>query len=346
MTMVWGISPFLGFIMSPLIGSLSDRCRSRFGRRRPLIAILAGGIIAGLLLIPHCLDIGNLLGDPEYDPSESDTFYESEDEEDPVNGFKYKWALVVTIIGTILLDFSADICQSPSRAFLLDVSIAEDHSKGLSAFGVMCGVGSCFGFVMCTIDWESMDVGQWLGGNISTVFTSCTLILIVTAICTVTSFREIPLPLLEADEQLRPVTQSVVREEYEKRRRNAEIVKDQVTANGENINSVTIETEDNDSDEGDEAHVTLLQYLQSVLAMPKSIRILCLTHLFTKMALLSYSLYFTDFVGEVIFHGAPTGPTHLLYEQGVRFGCWGLAAFALSCTLYSFVIDHLIKILG
>ena len=111
-----------------------------------------------------------------------------------------------------------------------------------------------------------------------------------------------------------------------------------------------IEVDEVDSDTGEPETVTLWQYLRSVVVMPKSIRILCLTHLFTKMGLLSYSLYFTDFVGEVIFNGDPTSHEgsegHNLYEEGVRFGCWGLAAFALSCTLYSFVIDKAIRVLG
>lgn len=351
----------LGFILSPLIGSISDRCRSSYGRRRPLIVILCIGIIAGLLLVPHGIEIGNYFGDPEYDNrGPYDVDYNEKSAEQYDEGFKYKWALLVSVIGIILLDFNADVCQSPSRAYILDISIAEDHSKGLSAFGIMCGVGSFCGFLLCSIDWSATRLGELMGGNVQTVFALCTIALIGCAICTVTSFAEIPLPLMEADELLRPVTQSAVRHEYDKRKKNLgaiEALKQQIT-DTENGNSiVSIEDDvcvegviDLDSDRGDDERVSLIQYLKSVVIMPKSIRILCLTHLFTKMALLSYSLYFTDFVGEVIFNGDPTAAEgselHTLYEEGVRFGCWGLASFALSCTLYSFVIDKLIKVIG
>lgn len=51
---------------------------------------------------------------------------------------------------------------------------------------------------------------------------------------------------------------------------------------------------------------SLLLYLKSIIKLPFSIRILCLTNLFSWMAHVCYSLYFTDFVGEAVFGGSPT----------------------------------------
>ena len=50
---------------------------------------------------------------------------------------------------------------------------------------------------------------------------------------------------------------------------------------------------------------TLTQYLWSIIYMPNSMRVLCLTNLFCWMSLVCYSLYFTDFVGEAVFRGNP-----------------------------------------
>lgn len=35
----------------------------------------------------------------------------------------HPWGVFFTILGTVLLDFDADACQSPSRAYLLDVTL-------------------------------------------------------------------------------------------------------------------------------------------------------------------------------------------------------------------------------
>lgn len=49
-SLVWLISPLLGFILQPVIGSASDHCRSRWGRRRPYILSLGVMMLAGLTL--------------------------------------------------------------------------------------------------------------------------------------------------------------------------------------------------------------------------------------------------------------------------------------------------------
>lgn len=92
---------------------------------------------------------------------------------------------------------------------------------------------------------------------------------------------------------------------------------------------------------------TLKHYLLSIIFMPFSLRIVCLTNLFCWMAHVSYSLYFTDFVGEAVFGGDPKAPpgsvSYDRYQEGVRFGCWGMAMYSLSCSCYSLIIERLIK---
>jgi hypothetical protein len=74
-------------------------------------------------------------------------------------------------------------------------------------------------------------------------------------------------------------------------------------------------------EEGEEAKqsiATLTEYLWSIIYMPSSLRVLCLTNLFCWMSLVCYSLYFTDYVGEAVFGGNPAvtitaaAPTPLL----------------------------------
>lgn len=49
-SLVWLISPILGFLLQPIIGSASDYCRSSWGRRRPYILVLGVLMMVGLTL--------------------------------------------------------------------------------------------------------------------------------------------------------------------------------------------------------------------------------------------------------------------------------------------------------
>ncbi|CRK98794.1 CLUMA_CG012011, isoform A [Clunio marinus] len=362
MTMVWALSPLIAFFVSPILGSISDRCGSRFGRRRPLIVVLSIGLILGLILAPWGRDIGAFLGDvgnganisniTNDDPSKFE--YKTVNAETKSSGFFY--AIFFTVLGTLLLDFNADNCQTPSRAYLLDVCVPEEHAHALSTFTIMAGLGSCLGYAIGAINWDTTIFANLIGDNIKTVFTLVTLIFIVAMLFTVTSFREIPLKLIESDEMLKPVTQVAVKKEKERLKALESINK--VIENGAtisstsnnksdpNLSSISISSSDDDEDEPDES-ITLMMYLKSIIFMPKALRILCLTNLFSWMGQIPYCLYFTDFVGETVFGGDPAAnmnsPEYELYDAGIRFGCWGLAVYALSCAFYSMIIERMIK---
>jgi len=62
-TLAWCLSPLFGVVLGPLLGSLSDRCPSPLGRRRPFILLLSAGIVVGLLLVPRGARVGVALGD-------------------------------------------------------------------------------------------------------------------------------------------------------------------------------------------------------------------------------------------------------------------------------------------
>lgn len=58
MTWLMGCGPLLGFLFCPAIGHSSDRCRSRYGKRRPFILGFSLTIIFCLILIPQSEAIG------------------------------------------------------------------------------------------------------------------------------------------------------------------------------------------------------------------------------------------------------------------------------------------------
>lgn len=355
MSLAWCLSPLLGLLLSPVLGSISDRCTSRLGRRRPFIIALSVGIVAGLLLVPNGKDLGGKFGDPDLytecncsntsqiqwnnettgAPDVILTTEESEVREHRSNhDVRRSWAsyfignlrprvavdrprklsqfsfakayrrlsskigwlfkldksekriskenkhlkrsflelgesteeanldqtmssvssrsdskeseqltsesiksqeerkenseadvcqsiddsmsldvaaesgvgrdhclvfrrpvlgILFTVLGVVLLDCCCDACQSPCRAYLLDVSLPEDHAAGLSTFTVMAGLGGSLGYLLGGVDWERTHLGQKLGGHVRIVFTLVLVIYIVCVSLTIASVKEIPI---------------------------------------------------------------------------------------------------------------------------------------------------------
>lgn len=57
-SLTWFLSPVLGLIFTPLIGSASDRCTLSWGRRRPFILALCVGVLFGVALFLNGSAIG------------------------------------------------------------------------------------------------------------------------------------------------------------------------------------------------------------------------------------------------------------------------------------------------
>jgi solute carrier family 45, member 1/2/4 len=310
----------------------------------------------------------------------------------------HPWGVFFTILGTVLLDFDADACQSPARAYLLDVTLPEDHATGLSTFTVMAGLGGFMGYSMGGINWDETFIGVLFGGHVRAVFSLITIIFIVCVSYTVTSFTEMPLWLIESgtyrpgegDVEKIPMTEGGVENSYGALDDQGDAPQPQAPFNpftaqeGEQApprppparpplarqatereyaaidGTDTAETQFGEQAQqmpgaigghgGASEAVTLQHYLMSIILMPHSMRMVCLTNLFCWSAHVCYSLYFTDFVGEAVFGGDPKALEgdikYELYEAGIRFGCWGMAMYSLSCACYSMVIERLIKMLG
>lgn len=55
-------------------------------------------------------------------------------------------------------------------------------------------------------------------------------------------------------------------------------------------------------------------------------------------------LFYTDFMGEVVFEGDPKAPhdseAYQRYNAGVSMGCWGMCIYAFSAAFYSGKLQH------
>ncbi|KAM4702643.1 proton-associated sugar transporter A [Rhinophrynus dorsalis] len=171
-SMVWFISPILGFMLQPLLGAWSDTCTSRFGRRRPFILVLAIGALFGLTLLLNGRDIGL---------SASDTVSD------------HKWGLILTICGVVLMDFSADSADNPSHAYMMDVCSPEDQDRGLNIHALLGGLGGGFGYVVGGINWNKTSFGKAVGGQLRVIYIFTSITLTITTILTLVSIPERPL---------------------------------------------------------------------------------------------------------------------------------------------------------
>ncbi|XP_050669782.1 proton-associated sugar transporter A isoform X2 [Leptidea sinapis] len=212
----------------------------------------------------------------------------------------------------------------------------------------MAGLGGFMGYALGGINWDNTSLGDFFGGHVRAVFSLITIIFIVCVSATITSFKEIPLYELHQYEEFRKSTEQPVQMVDEGQGETDGFRKD--TAGYGALEQEELQSQPNGLPMPEVGHgqpLTLGHYLRSIVVMPISLRIVCLTNLFCWMAHVCYSLYFTDFVGESVFGGDPAAPIgsekRINYESGVRFGCWGMAMYSLSCACYSTIIEKLIR---
>ncbi|XP_062098577.1 sucrose transport protein SUC4 isoform X2 [Humulus lupulus] len=126
-SVIWLCGPLSGLLVQPLVGHMSDRSLSRFGRRRPFIFAGAVSIIIAVLIIGHSADIGWLFGD---------------------RGEVRPRAVVAFVFGFWILDVANNMTQGPCRALLADLT-GKDHRRTRVAnayFSLFMAVGNILGF--------------------------------------------------------------------------------------------------------------------------------------------------------------------------------------------------------
>ncbi|KAG5856782.1 hypothetical protein ANANG_G00011520 [Anguilla anguilla] len=138
-SLTWFLSPILGLIFTPLIGSASDRCTLKWGRRRPFVLGLCVGVLLGVALFLNGSLIGLAIGD--------------------VPG-RQTIGIVLTVVGVVLLDFCADAAEGPIRAYLLDVASNEEQDMALNIHAFAAGLGGAVGYMLGGLDWTHTLLGR------------------------------------------------------------------------------------------------------------------------------------------------------------------------------------------
>nr|ANZ54933.1 sucrose transporter [Manihot esculenta] len=126
---IWLCGPISGMLVQPVVGYHSDRCTSRFGRRRPFIAAGAAFVAVAVFLIGFAADIGQLSGDP-------------------VAKSPKPRAIAVFVVGFWILDVANNMLQGPCRALLADLSGANQKKTRTAnaLFSFFMAVGNVLGY--------------------------------------------------------------------------------------------------------------------------------------------------------------------------------------------------------
>ncbi|RXN00196.1 Solute carrier family 45 member 4 [Acipenser ruthenus] len=99
---------------------------------------------------------------------------------------------------------------------------------------------------------------------------------------------------------------------------------------------------DTESEEGETETTVRLLWL-SMLRMPRQLLCLCLCHLLTWFSIIAQAVFYTDFMGQVIYEGDPQAPTNSTelrnYHNGVQMGCWGLVIYATTAAMCSAILQ-------
>ncbi|KAK9270606.1 hypothetical protein L1049_026188 [Liquidambar formosana] len=185
---IWLCGPISGMLVQPIVGYHSDRCTSRFGRRRPFIAAGAALVAIAVFLIGFAADLGHLFGDS-------------------LKKTVKPRAIAVFVIGFWILDVANNMLQGPCRALLADLS-GNNQKKMRSAnalFSFFMAVGNVLGFaagsythlhdVFPFSKTQACDV--YCANLKSCFFISITLLLTLTTLA-LTLVREKPLSPPEA----------------------------------------------------------------------------------------------------------------------------------------------------
>ncbi|XP_009903842.2 solute carrier family 45 member 3 [Dryobates pubescens] len=314
MTMVLGIGPVLGLVFVPLIGSASDHWHSSYGRRRPFIWMLCLGVLLSLFVIPHASSLASLFA---------------------TNPRPLEIAFLILGIG--LLDFCGQVCFTPLEALLSDLFQEPDNCRqAFSMYAFMISLGGCIGYLLPAIDWGGSFLAPYLGGQQTCLFSLLAVIFLACVLATLFVTEEAapqadalegpaskdaaPKPSPPACCSCQPPSSSCLL---------------QARRWGQALRNLC----------------ALLPRLHSLYCrIPKVIRRLFVAELCSWMALMTFMLFYTDFVGEGLYHGVPRAKpgtdARRHYDEGVRMGSLGLFLQCITSIFFSTIMDRMVKQFG
>nr|QBA82076.1 sucrose transporter [Paeonia lactiflora] len=350
---IWLCGPITGLVVQPCVGIWSDKCSSKYGRRRPFILVGSLMISVAVMIIGFSADIGYLLGDTK---ENCRTF----------KGTRGRAAFVF-IIGFWMLDLANNTVQGPARALLADLSGPEQRNSANAIFCSWMAVGNILGF-------SSGASGNWHSwfpfltsracceacGNLKAAFLVAVVFLTFCTLVTLYFAKEVPLtvnqphrssdsaPLLNDPQQIgfdvsksrsdTPIVGHVTKSETESGY--------EMDKNIKSPNQIVEEDESGSYNDGPGA--VLVNLLTSVRHLPPAMHSVLIVSALSWLSWFPFFLFDTDWMGREVYHGDPKGSLSEVqaYDHGVREGAFGLLLNSVVLGISSFLIEPMCQRMG
>ncbi|GMH27602.1 hypothetical protein Nepgr_029445 [Nepenthes gracilis] len=350
---IWLCGPITGLVVQPCVGIWSDKCSSKYGRRRPFI--LAGSLMISIavIIIGYSADIGYLLGDTKEHCS---TF----------KGTRTRAAFVF-VVGFWMLDLANNAVQGPARALLADLSGPDQRNAANAVFASWMAVGNILGF-------SSGASGNWhrwfpfltsracceACGNLKAAFLVAVVFLTLCTLVTLFFAKEVPLDaiqsqqIVDSDPLLDDPQQIVF--DLSKSKPDVLAREDSPWNNIEFGHEIDRRVDHHVSKSGDDQYnsfndgpgAVMVKLLTSLRHLPPAMHSVLLVTILTWMSWFPFFLFDTDWMGREVYHGDPTGDVSEVkaYDQGVREGAFGLLLNSVVLGFGSFLIEPMCRKMG
>uniref|UniRef100_A0A0E0NN66 Uncharacterized protein n=1 Tax=Oryza rufipogon TaxID=4529 RepID=A0A0E0NN66_ORYRU len=344
---IWLCGPITGFVVQPCVGVWSDKCRSKYGRRRPFILAGCLMICFAVTLIGFSADLGYILGDT----TEHCSTYK---------GSRFR-AAIIFVLGFWMLDLANNTVQGPARALLADLSGPDQCNSANAIFCTWMAVGNVLGF-------SSGASGNWhkwfpflmtracceACSNLKAAFLVAVVFLLFCMSVTLYFAEEIPLEPTDAQrlsDSAPLLNGSRDDNNASNEPRNGALPNGHTDGSNVPANS---NAEDSNSNRenvevfNDGPGAVLVNILTSMRHLPPGMYSVLLVMALTWLSWFPFFLFDTDWMGREVYHGDPNGnlSERKAYDNGVREGAFGLLLNSVVLGIGSFLVDPLCRLMG
>lgn len=204
------------------------------------------------------------------------------------------------ILGVGLLDFCGQVCFTPLEALLSDLyREEEDCGQAFAMFSFMVSLGGCIGYLLPALDWSRGLLSVYLGGQAECLFFLLILIFVSSVLITMKVSEE-PLcassGLAGSGSLLETGAGAIETGRYGVPRSCCYLLKCKLRLLKSGPLLCLLRT----------CWSMTPAIYRSYCHVPRVMRQLCVAQLCSWMAVMSFMLFYTDFVGEGLYEGVPS----------------------------------------